>query len=102
MQIIPLDTCVSGMDALSVAGPEEGIGEAELLKLALAQVPRTYRECLILYEIEELPQRQIAELVNIKEASVSKYVSRGKEKLRQVYYQLVREQNGVLAEGRRG
>ncbi|MBO0784177.1 MAG: RNA polymerase sigma factor [Ktedonobacteraceae bacterium] len=101
IQVIPLETYTGG-DALSVSGPEESIEEVELLKLALALVPRIYRECLILYEIEELPQRQIAELVHIKEASVSKYVSRGKEKLRQMYYQLVREQNSALAQGRRG
>ncbi len=101
MQTVSLDVYAGGKEALSTAGPEEGVEETELLKLALARVPRLYRECLILYEIEELSQRQIAELVNIKEASVSKYVSRGKEKLRQIYHQLIREQSNKAARGGR-
>jgi len=50
--------------------------------------------------IEELPQRQIADLLKMKESSVSKYVSRGKEELRQVYYRLVKDQDAP-ARGRR-
>lgn len=96
MLIVPLDVCLGGDTALSIDGPEEGVEEAELLKIALSRVSATYRECLILYVIEELPQRQIAERLKIKETSVSKYVSRGKEELRQIYHQISRDQ------GRRG
>lgn len=74
-----------------IAGPEEHIEEAELLKLALAHVSLTYRACLILYIVEELPQRQIAEQLGIKENSVSKYVSRGLEELRRIYFLLANE-----------
>ena len=87
-------------DSLSIAGPEDHLEETELLKLALARVSPTYRPCLILYVIEELPQRQIADLLKIKESSVSKYVSRGKEELRQIYYQLTKEP-GILTRGGR-
>src|SRR5260370_14784816 len=102
LQVVPLDTCLERTDVLSIEGPEESVGRDELLRLALARVSSTYRECLILYVIEELPQRQIAERLNIKEASVSKYVSRGKEELRQVYQQLIREQSETLVKKRRG
>lgn len=67
---------------------EDQVEETELLTLALAHVSLTYRACLILYLIEELPQRQIAERLGIKESSVSKYVSRGLEELRRIYFRL--------------
>jgi RNA polymerase sigma-70 factor (ECF subfamily) len=78
-------------EELSTPGPEEQVEETELLKIALARVSATYRPCLILYVIEELPQQQIAYLLKMKEASVSKYVSRGKEELRQIYHRLIKE-----------
>ena len=76
------------IEEISIEGPEEQVEEMELLKLALAQVSLTYRACLILYIVEELPQRQIAERLGIKETCVSKYVSRGLEELRQIYCRL--------------
>ncbi|MDQ2715397.1 MAG: RNA polymerase sigma factor [Chloroflexota bacterium] len=75
------------------------IEEAELLTIALARVSLTYRACLILYIIEDLPQRQIAERLGIKEASVSKYVSRGLEELRRIYLHLARENGTPEEEG---
>jgi RNA polymerase sigma-70 factor (ECF subfamily) len=71
-----------------IPGPEEQVEETELLKLALAKVSLTYRACLILYIVEELPQREIAERVGIKESCVSTYVRRGLDELRQIYIQL--------------
>ncbi|MBV9231576.1 MAG: RNA polymerase sigma factor [Chloroflexi bacterium] len=102
MHIVSLDVCAPGTNGLSIEGPEDGVEEAELLRLALARVSSKYRACLILYVIEELPQRQIAELLHIKEASVSKYVSRGKEELRKIYHQLLREQSSTPVKKRRG
>jgi DNA-directed RNA polymerase specialized sigma24 family protein len=61
------------------------------MKLVLARVSPTYRPCFILYVIEKLPQRQIADLLGIKLASVGKYVSRGREEFRQVYYHMMNE-----------
>lgn len=102
VQTTPLDVCLEGEERLRVAGPEEQIEETELLKLALARVSATYRPCLILYVVEELPQRRIADLLKIKESSVSKYVSRGKEELRQIYHRLTREQGASTIGGRQG
>ena len=84
-----------GEEEPSMAGPEEQVEETELLKAALAGVSLTYRPCLILYVIEELPQRHIAERLGIKESCVSKYVSRGKEELRQIYFRLTNQQKNV-------
>lgn len=92
------DECKGGAELFSVAGPEVRFEEAELLKIALSQVSLTYRPCLILYVIEELPQRQIAQLLKMKETSVSKYVGRGKEELRQIYARLLRELGVVISE----
>jgi RNA polymerase sigma-70 factor, ECF subfamily len=89
-----------GEEEPSMAGPEEEVEETELLKAALAGVSLTYRPCLILYVIEELPQRHIAERLGIKESCVSKYVSRGKEELRQIYFRLTNQQKNVTG-GRR-
>lgn len=102
MQMVPLDVYSSGGEVFSVEGPEEGVERAELLQLALAQVSPMYRSCLILYVIEELPQQQIAQRLNIKENCVSKYVSRGKEELRQIYYQQLIGQSSVREKGRKG
>jgi RNA polymerase sigma-70 factor, ECF subfamily len=101
MTQIPLDECSEG-DALSVAGPEARVEDRELLQIALAHVSPTYRACLILYVIEELSQRQIAERLNIKETSVGKYVSRGKEELRQVYQRLLGGKSSIVVKRKKG
>jgi RNA polymerase sigma-70 factor, ECF subfamily len=84
-----------GEEEPGTAGPEQQIEERELLKAALAGVSLIHCACLILYVIEELPQRQIAARLRIKESCVSKYISRGKEELRQSYLRLVNEQKHV-------
>jgi len=75
-----------------VRGLERRVEERELLTLALQRVSLTYRACVILQIVEELPQRQIATLLGIKEGSVSKYVSRGLQELRNAYLHLTGEQ----------
>ena len=76
--------------------------ESELLKLALARVSLTYRPCLSLYVVEEYSQRQIAELLQIKVSSIGRYVSRGKEELRQIYLRLTNESGASTRGGKRG
>lgn len=98
--LVPWDACKIETEGLSIAGPEAQIAETEILTIALSRVSLTYRACLILYIIEELPQRHIAQLLKMKETSVSKYVSRGKEELRQIYHRLMREQGIAEKEGR--
>ena len=78
-------------EAMSKAGPEQQVEDAELLRQALAQVSVTYRACLILYIVEDLPQPQIAERLGIKPSYVSNYVSRWLAELRQAYLRLAAE-----------
>lgn len=91
IRTIPWEEYVEKSASLSISGPERLIEETELMKLVLARVSPTYRPCFILYVIEKLPQRQIADLLGIKLASVGKYVSRGKEEFRQIYYRMLNE-----------
>lgn len=101
LHMVPWEEYEMGKATPSVSGPEEGIEETELLQLALARVSPTYRPCLILYVVEEFSQRQIADLLQIKESCVGKYVSRGKEELRQIYRRLANEP-GISRRGKRG
>ena len=102
LHLIPWEEYAMREETHSIAGPEEQVEEAELLKLALARVSTTYRPCLILYVVEEYSQRQIAELLQIKEASIGRYVSRGKEELRQIYRRLTNESGLSIRGGKRG
>ena len=102
LRVIPLDEYALRAEIPSIAGPEEQVEETELLKLALARVSPTYRPCLILYVVEEYSQRQIAELLDIKENCIGKYVSRGKEELRQIYRRLANEPDTTRRGGKRG
>jgi RNA polymerase sigma-70 factor (ECF subfamily) len=91
IRTIPWEEYTKRSESLSISGPERLIEETELMKLVLARVSPTYRPCFILYVIEKLPQRQIADLLGIKLTSVGKYVSRGREEFRQIYYRLTNE-----------
>jgi len=87
------------LEEVSIAGPEEQVAETELLDIAFAQVSLTYRACLVLYIVEDLPQAQIAERLGIKATYVSNYVSRGLAELRRNYLRLANE-HGIPAERR--
>ncbi len=102
LHMIPWEEYAMREETHSIAGPEEQVEEAELLKLALARVSPTYRPCLILYVVEGLSQRQVAELLHVKESCIGRYVSRGKEELRQIYRRLANEQIASTRGGRRG
>jgi RNA polymerase sigma-70 factor (ECF subfamily) len=102
LHMIPWEEYALSEETYSIAGPEEQVEETELLKLALARVSPTYRPCLILYVVDGLSQRQVAELLHIKESSIGRYVSRGKEELRQIYRHLVNESELSIRGGKRG
>jgi RNA polymerase sigma-70 factor (ECF subfamily) len=72
-----------GPDIL-VDGFEGTIEDQQLLHFALSQVPPNYRQCVILQIVENYSQREIAKLLGISESSVSTYVRRGLDKLRQI------------------
>ena len=73
--------------ALSKPGPEEVVAQAELVQLALAEVPPHFRECLILQTVG-FSQREIAELTGINVASVRTYVSNAHRLVREAYQRL--------------
>jgi len=63
---------------------EGTIEDQQLLQFALTQVSFKYRRCVVLNIVEGYSQPEIAELLGINKNSVSKYVTRGLEKLRQI------------------
>lgn len=70
-----------------VAAPEperDYIAElATCLQPLIADLPDAYRTALVLSEIEGLPQREVAEQLNISLSGAKSRVQRGREKLRQ-------------------
>lgn len=91
IRTVPWEEYAEQSASMSVSGPERLIEETELMKLVLARVSPTYRPYFILYVIEKRSQKEIANLMGIKLSSVSKYISRGKEEFRQIYYRLVND-----------
>src|SRR5438874_302960 len=53
------------VEDIGVAGPEAQIAEAEIVKLALAQLSPQYRACLLLQHVVGFTQREIAQSVNL-------------------------------------
>ncbi len=78
----------STQGVLSVAGPEEQVGEQECISQVLAALPPQPRMCLLLQHVAGFAQREIALILGISEKSVSAYVSRGREQFRLTYFQL--------------
>jgi len=74
-----------------VAGPEAAADDAEIVKLALAQLPAKCRVCLLLHAHAGFSQREIATMFGLSEKTVSAYVSRGRERFRHALRQLERE-----------
>lgn len=73
---------------MSMAGPEGQVEEAEIIKLALAQLSPQYRACLLLQHVAGFTQREIAKALNLSEKSISIYINRGCEQFRQAYTRL--------------
>jgi len=70
-----------------IEGPEMQTGEAEYVRQVLAQLGPQVRSCLLLQLYGGFSQREIATALNIREKSVSAYVSRGREQFRRLYRQ---------------
>ena len=56
---------------------------ATCLQPLIAELPDTYREALVLSEIEGLPQKEVAKRLNISHSGAKSRVQRGRQKLRQ-------------------
>jgi RNA polymerase sigma-70 factor (ECF subfamily) len=72
---------------VEVAAPEserDYVAElATCLQPLISEMPETYRTALVLSEIEGLPQREVADRLNISLSGAKSRVQRGREKLRQ-------------------
>ena len=75
----------------SVPGPEAQLDMRESIRQALRQMSPQNRTCVLLQDQWGFSQREIALVLNISEKSVSTYISRGREQLRQVYTRLTAE-----------
>lgn len=75
---------------------EEEIAEAQLVRLALVEVPVRYRSCLLLQVEGGFSQYEIAELLGISKASVSTYLSIARKGFRQAYRRLSNEQGTTV------
>ena len=84
IQWLPWKEPDQGGPDILVDGFEGTIEDQQLLHIALTQVSLQYRQCVILQIVEGLSQREIAQLLGISESSVSTYVRRGLDKLRQI------------------
>ena len=93
IRLISWEENITEITMLSAIDPISKIDESEVVRLVLSCVALKYRSCLILYFIDKLPRQQIAELLEIKMSSIDKYIARGKEEFRQVYYQMLDHEN---------
>ncbi|MEM7165131.1 MAG: RNA polymerase sigma factor SigZ [Planctomycetota bacterium] len=59
---------------------------ADWLPELIAKLPESYREAVKLYEIEGLPQQEIAERLNLSLSGAKSRVQRGREKLKSLLF----------------
>jgi RNA polymerase sigma-70 factor, ECF subfamily len=78
-------------DAVDAINLEDETVVKELVKLALAELPPKYRDCLLLFIKGEFSRDEIAELLKISKASVSTYICTARKLFRQAYYRLKNE-----------
>jgi RNA polymerase sigma-70 factor (ECF subfamily) len=68
--------------------PEDLVGEAEQVMLALAELPPKRRACVLLALEGGFTHREIARLLGLSEKSVNTYLSRGCQQFRLAYERL--------------
>ena len=74
---------------------EDETAVKELVKLALAELPPKYRDCLLLLIKGEFSHDEIAELLKISKTSVSTYICTARRQFRQAYYRLKDEADAI-------
>jgi RNA polymerase sigma factor (sigma-70 family) len=55
---------------------------AEILSAEIAKLPHLYRLLITLYHLEELPNKEIAEITNLPEGTIKSYLSRARKTLK--------------------
>lgn len=73
---------VAGQDAEPHAHAE-GMETEQVVRLALAQMPLEFRECLILCDLEDLSYDEIAEIVKAPVGTVKSRIARGRQSLKE-------------------
>ena len=94
---LPLDDCLGPTESQANAGgsewtsrdgdPVHKMESAELgvkLKEALAQLPEKQRLAIIMFTIEELPQKQVAEALGCSVEAIKWHVFQGRKRLREI------------------
>jgi len=78
----------TGDDVASSHRFETLVEEAELVKLALQEVPWKHRVCLLLSVEGKCSLQEIATIVKVNSQTVPTYIYRGRERLRRAYHRL--------------
>lgn len=81
---------------LSTRGPEEGIADIELMRLALAELSPKMRSCLLLRVVWGYLPREIACMVGITATSVGTYISMARRQLPVIFKRLTSEEQGIV------
>jgi RNA polymerase sigma factor (sigma-70 family) len=56
--------------------------EVEILNATIAKLPPLYKTLITLYHLEELPNKEIAEITNLPEGTIKSYLSRARKMLK--------------------
>jgi RNA polymerase sigma-70 factor (ECF subfamily) len=83
-----LESFKESYDTVNGINLEDEIVMKELAKLALAELPPKYRDCLLLLIKGGFSRDEIAELLKISKTSVSTYICTARRLFRQAYYRL--------------
>jgi RNA polymerase sigma-70 factor (ECF subfamily) len=67
---------------------EEGLGERDLVRQALARLPKDYASALLLYLVEGFRHQEVGAILGISPEAARKRVARGSEMFRKVYAEL--------------
>jgi RNA polymerase sigma-70 factor (ECF subfamily) len=86
---VDLDTLVSHPTWEDPRALEEEEKEMRLMiEKGLEELPPKYREVLILYYLEEIPYKEIADILEVPVSTVGIRIRRGKEALKKIYRDL--------------
>jgi RNA polymerase sigma-70 factor (ECF subfamily) len=100
--VIPFDTAVAdrhGGERTAVQVPAEepsaeaalvAAGEQAMVRAALAELAPSFREVIVLREIEALSYREIAELTNVPTGTVMSRLARARAELRKVLARMMK------------
>ena len=80
---------------LSTCGPEESIGDVELMRLALAELAPKVRSCLLLRVVYGYLPCEIACMMGINSTSVGTYISLARRQLLVIFKRLTSEEQCI-------